>query len=75
MSTRVVPSCESPRWKVITIPLADTIRDMGGMNMVEMLKWGKARKYTQNFTRHLLAWLSFNDLVEYDVARGIWIAR
>ena len=71
----VVPSCESPCWKIITEPLLKFIKDAGGRSMTEILKWGKMLRYPQNFSRHLLAWLSFNDIVFYDEDRKIWVAH
>lgn len=70
----IIPACESPCWKVVTLPLFQEIRFARGLTVRDILAWGKRQKYPGNFTRQLLAWLSFNDLICFDDVKKMWVA-
>jgi hypothetical protein len=71
----IIPSCDAPCWPVITLPLLNKIKAENGIKAAEIIKWGKTQKFTIMFTRNLLAWLSFRELVVFDSAKGLWFAK
>ena len=68
-----VPPVESCRWKNLTRPLLEFI-EKGDRSIAVIIAWGREQERSGTLTRHMLAWLSFNDLVYYVAPSAAWRA-
>jgi len=66
-----VPPVHSSKWRALTLPLLALIESRD-RPILEIVAWGKAQGHTGSLVRHMLAWLSFNDLVYYVVPEKVW---
>ena len=66
-----VPPVQSRRWKSATLPLLAFI-EKGDRSTAEIITWGRGQKHTDMLTRHMLAWLSYSDLVYYVAPSAVW---
>ena len=66
-----VPPVESCRWKNLTRPLLEFI-EKGDRSIAVIIAWGREQERSGTLTRHMLAWLSFNDLVYYVAPSAAW---
>lgn len=66
-----VPSVNSFKWEALTLPLLALIESRD-RPILDIIAWGKAQGHTGLLVRHMLAWLSFNDLVYYVVPEKVW---
>ena len=66
-----VPPARSPAWAVVTLPLFALLRERP-RTIDEVVAWGREQGHTGALTRHLLAWLSFRDLVHHDADSRTW---
>ena len=66
-----VPPVASSRWKILTQPLLELI-EKGDRSIAEIIGWGKERNHSGSLTRHMLAWLSYNNLVYYVAPNAVW---
>jgi hypothetical protein len=68
-----VPAVKDSRWKTLATPLFDHLKDRP-RSIVEILSWCHSQGYTGSLSRHLLAYLSFTNVIHYDPAISLWIA-
>lgn len=67
-----IPPVRDPWWKEASRPLLAFVQE-SNRTINEILEWGKDHRYTGSVVRHMLAFLSFSDLVYYDPVRRIWL--
>ena len=66
-----VPPVRNSGWEEITKPLLSLIEE-NDRTIVEIVNWGREQSHTGSLVRHMLAWLSFTDLVYYVVPERMW---
>ena len=67
-----VPSVDDDEWISVTKPLLDFMARVKNVTIDEVVEWGRENRYGGPRIRHMLAWLSFKDLVHYDYSSGNW---
>lgn len=68
-----VPPVKDASWKTLSAPL---LRYMEAQpkSTVEILSWCRSQGHTGSLSRHLLAYLSFTNVVRYDPSDSLWKA-
>jgi hypothetical protein len=64
-----------PAWARTTLPLLRHMRARGPVTIDDVVLWGRNMGHTGNGIRHMLAWLSFNDIVFYNEETNLWEVR
>jgi hypothetical protein len=59
-----------PRWKEWSGPVLKYLVEPRSWN--ELTSWGKVNRVSADVVRHILAWLSIQDLAEFDKERLSW---
>ena len=66
-----VPAARDPSWEPLTAPLLRYVQAQP-RSIDDIVTWGRSQGHTGSLIRHMLAWLSFNDKVVYNVATSLW---
>lgn len=61
-----------PRWREETEPLLRYVRAQRSVTIDDIVIWGRGARHPGNKIKNMLAWLSFNNLVAYDVQISAW---
>ena len=71
-SPQDVPAVCDPCWSGLSLPLLAFIRKAKAATIDAIVAWGSEQGRGGTVTRHMLAWLSFQDLVRYDEVKRVW---
>jgi hypothetical protein len=69
-SATLIPPASSSIWEGLTQELLAQISTPKTTD--EACVWGREHRYTHPLTKNMLAWLSFKDLIHYDVVDFKW---
>lgn len=65
-----VPKVADPYWKSVTAPLLVFMASDHSVD--EIVEWGRSQGHTGTRIRHMIAFLSFSDLVHYEPSTRLW---
>jgi len=66
-----VPPVSDAGWQPLTAALLNYVSE-ADRSIVDIVAWGRSQGHTGTLIRHMLAWLSFDNKVEYDPKTALW---